>query len=461
MIIRTYFDKNNTIVSNKTVNTGLNPVSELFYGGGPNRKIYSRFLFHFNEERIKKLYNDGTFADITKLKHTLNMTNTGCFDFDLLNTNLNSKMRTTSFDLIVFKINEEWDNGTGYDYELPIMVNGKSLYFNGSSNWYEAKKDIPWNASGTYDVIPLQIIGTPIHFDKGNENISFDITDYVNSVLTGGTQNYGLGLAFTRNFEISTSEEPQYVGFFTNNTQTFYEPFIETVYNNQIKDDRNDFYLDKTNKLYLYVNLGGIPTNLDELPIVEIIDNNNNIIDNPVVEHVSKGIYCIDLLVNTTLNNIETMYYDKWSNIKINGVNRPTIEMEFIVKDSMGYYQMSSDVLPKKIGLNISGLQNNEKIKRGDLRKVIVSARVPYTVNQNEKMTDIKYRLYVKEGSAEYTVIDYHPIEMSVNNYYFLLDTESLLPNKYYVDMLVTSNLEATTFKDVVNFTIINQVELK
>ena len=33
MVIRTFFDKNNTIVSNQYVNTGLNPVTELFYGG--------------------------------------------------------------------------------------------------------------------------------------------------------------------------------------------------------------------------------------------------------------------------------------------------------------------------------------------------------------------------------------------------------------------------------------------
>jgi anthranilate synthase component 1 len=33
MVILTYFDKNNTIVSNLDVNTGLNPIAELFYGG--------------------------------------------------------------------------------------------------------------------------------------------------------------------------------------------------------------------------------------------------------------------------------------------------------------------------------------------------------------------------------------------------------------------------------------------
>ena len=33
MVVRTYFDKNNTIIKNSNINTGLNPVTELFYGG--------------------------------------------------------------------------------------------------------------------------------------------------------------------------------------------------------------------------------------------------------------------------------------------------------------------------------------------------------------------------------------------------------------------------------------------
>ena len=58
MVIRTYFDKNNTIVNNQTVNTGLNPVTELFYGGSTGMEKFSRFLFHFNEARLKDLDNN-------------------------------------------------------------------------------------------------------------------------------------------------------------------------------------------------------------------------------------------------------------------------------------------------------------------------------------------------------------------------------------------------------------------
>jgi hypothetical protein len=51
--------------------------------------------------------------------------------------------------------------------------------------------------------------------------------------------------------------------------------------------------------------------------------------------------------------------------------------------------------------------------------KVIVSARIPYTVEQTQIISGLKYRLYVSEGSAELTVIDMEPIEMTNNHYYF------------------------------------------
>lgn len=464
MVIRTYFDKNNTIVSNTNVNTGLNPVTELFYGGAEGQHQYSRFLFHFDETRLRDLYTGGTFTDLTKLKHTLRMTNTGSFDKDLLNTNMGSKDRTTSFDLITFKIGQQWDNGVGYDYEIPILTSGDASFSNTPSNWVNARTGIEWNnGTGVYSGSPSGITVSTQHFDKGNENIEMDITNYVNGLLTGDT-NFGLGIAYPRAYEVMNTENLQYVGFFTNNTQTFYEPFIETTYSNHITDDRNNFYLDKKNKLYLYVNVAGNPINLDVKPSVNVLDENGFLFSAYTpsdVNHVTKGVYSIDIIVPTTAENIETMYEDVWTGLTINGVNRPDVTLDFVVKDSFEYYNMDGDSLPKKVGVSIAGLQNMEKIKRGDIRKVLVSARIPYTVEQSQNISDIKYRLYVSEGSAELTVIDFQPVEMAVNNYYFLLDTASLIPNTYYLDVLVTSNLEVTTIKRAVQFQIVNQVDLR
>jgi hypothetical protein len=465
MVIRTYFDKNNTIISNTIANTGLNPVAELFYGGYDGIEKYSRFLFYFDESRLKSLYDDGTYSDLSKLKHTLRLTNTASFDTGLLNGTMSAKDRASSFDLILFTINQDWDNGVGYDYEVPILASGDYLYSTGPSNWTTPKIGFNWNGgTGVYSGSPSGITVTTQHFDKGNENIEMDISNYVNGLLTGNT-NYGLGIAFARGYELINTTALQYVGFFTNNTQTFYEPYVETIYENVIKDDRNNFFLDKNNKLYLYVNLGGNPTNLDQIPSVEVYDYNGVIFSSYTsseVYQVTKGVYAIDILVPTDMDNIQTMYNDVWGDITINGVNRPDISLNFVVKDSMEYYNIgTNDMLPKKVAVNISGIRNQENIKRGDIRKVIVSARIPYTVEQTQYIDNLQYRLYVKEGSRELTVIDFQPIEMANNYYYFLLDTPSLIPNTYYLDVLATSNLEVTTLKNVCQFNIVNQVELR
>jgi len=465
MVIRTYFDKNNTIVSSLSVNTGLNPIAELFYGGPANQEQYSRFLFHFDETRVKSLYTGGTFTDLTKLRHTLRLTNTGAFDTDLLNGSYGSKARATSFDLIVFKISQDWDNGCGYDYEVCNLLNGDCAFSNGPSNWTTPQTGFEWSGgTGVYSGSPSGITISTTHFDKGNENIEFDISDYVNGLLTGDT-NYGLGIAYARSYEQLTTTALQYVGFFTNNTQTFYEPFVETIYDNHIQDDRNNFFLDKNNKLYLYSNIGGNPTNLDNIPSVGVYDQDGVLFSaytSSAVTHVTLGVYSIDIKVPTNATNDCTMYNDIWSGISINGVSRPNIELDIVMKDSLGYYNIgNNDMLPKKVAVNVAGIQNQEKIKRGDIRKVIVSARIPYTVEQTQAIDGLEYRLYVSEGRAELTVIDFQPIEMANNYYYFLLDTASLIPNTYYLDVLVTSNLQVTTIKNAVSFNIVNQVDLR
>lgn len=464
MVLRTYFDRNNVIVYNSNVNVGRNPVAELYYGGRDAKNSYTRLLFQFDESRLKELYEDKTYADLSKLRHTLKMTNTGAFDTDLLGkTTCGGKDRACSFDLVVFPITQDWDEGNGYDYGECTYVGEASTSFC-PSNWLEAQTNTPWSGgNGVYSGSPI-VIGTQ-HFEQGNENLEIDITDVVNGYITGDT-NYGLGLAFIRTLEETETTNHQYVGFFTRHTQSFYEPFVETVYDCHIKDDRNNFYLDKDNKLCLYVNLGGTPTNLDEVPGAVVYDGSGNVFSaftSSAVTQVTKGVYCIDINVPTTEDNVDCIQFtDVWTGITINGVSRPDIELDFVVKDSSEYYNIGQDdILPKKIGLNVTGIKRDESIYRGDIRKVIVSTRIPYTIEQKQSVDNLKYRLYVKEGKNEYTVIDFQDVEMGNNYNYFLLDTASLVPGIYYLDVKVESNLEVTTTKDVLKFEIVSQSDLR
>lgn len=464
MVIRTYFDRNNTIVYNGRTNVGRNPITELFYGGDSTSQSYSRFIFQFDESRLKELYTGGTFVDLTKVRHTLKMTNTGAFDTDLLGTTTcGGKERACSFNLIVFPISQDWDEGVGYDYAGCTFIGEGSQSFC-PSNWFEAQTNTSWSGGGgTYTGSPI-VIATQ-HFEQGNENLEIDITDIVNGYLTGDT-NYGLGIAFPRTLEETQTTNHQYVGFFTRHTQTFYEPFVETIYDCHIKDDRNNFFLDKDNTICLYVNLNGTPTNLDTNPGAIIYDGNGDIFSAftpSAVTHVTKGVYCIDLNVPTNGQNTDCIQFmDLWTGITINGITRPDVELDFILRDSTEYYNIGDgDMLPKKVGLNVTGIKREERIHRGDIRKVIISTRIPYTIEQKQSVDALKYRLYVKEGKNEYTVINFQDVEMANNYNYFLLDTASLIPGTYYLDVKVESNLEVTTLKDVLSFDIVSQSDLR
>ena len=469
MVIRTFLDKNNTILYNKITNTGKNPVAELFYGGSyeTNSPIFTRFLFQFDIQRIIELRTKGMFPDLTKLKHTLRMTNTGTFDDSLLGTETgDNKNRANSFNLNLFEIPQTWDEGVGYDFsgQKYFSSSDASVVSYGPSNWKEAQTGIPWdNGSGVFTGwTSTSIVGSQ-HFEDGNENLEIDISDIVNGYLTGMTNN-GLGLAFDESLETSIVSSLQYVGFFTRHTQTFYEPYVETKYLNSIKDDRANFYLNKKNKLYLYVNAGGIPTDVDSMSTMGVLIL-NNIEDTYAsrtssdITHEGQGIYSIELIIPTTDIGC-VLYEDIWSGIIINGISIPDIELSFELKNSDGYYNVGSDATtPKNYKFNVSGISSSEKINRGDVRKVRVNAKVPYTTNQQEVLDLLEYRLYVKEGNAEYTVIDYTSVDRAFNYNFFLLDTQSLVPQRYYLDIKAISNYEVKTTKNVISFDIVSQVD--
>jgi len=445
MVLRTYLSKNNTIVSGTKINTGKNPISELYYGGV--NKGFSRNLMQFNHTNIKKYYEEGFFGDLSKVTHTLKMVNTGIFNEDLLNKNTeDGKERTSSFDLVLFEINESWDEGIGYDYNLNLKG---GVISNKPSNWYDRETGVNWGINGVdnSNLINIQ------HFSDGNENLTLDITSIVNEYILGTKTNNGMALSFTPYLESLDSDKPQYVGFFSRHTQTFHEPYIESKYTNVISDDRFNFYGEKNNKLYLYVNTNNQPTNLDELPIVTIKSENGDLDEFTVTaEQISKGVYGIDVIINESGN---FMCEDKWSNIKIGGIERPDITLNFEVKESDDYYNIGLNTeIPESYKMNIVGIKYNEKINKGDVRKIFTNAVVPYTVNHKVLVDRLEYRLFVKEGVNEHTVIDYNLVNKTFMNNYFLLDTESLLPNTYYLDIRVKNGDQIKTTKEILKFDV-------
>ena len=482
-ITNSYFSKNNTLISNSFTNTGRNPVTELFFGNMITSQYpngYSRFIFDLDLTLLKEKYNDGTISSCdADMKHTLRMTNTSTFSLEFLNSSTSQgRQRATSFDLILFRIPfiddnpnqpQLWDEGVGYDFaDLQYNIELDRNYSERPSNWYQTTTISNWTENGIYNnqnvgTVPfssLTIVDIQ-HFQFGNENVEFDMTDEINDILFGTLNNVsGWGIAFRPQIETLTGLSNTYeVQFFTRHTQTFYEPFLETTYNDIIDDDRNLFSLGKINKLYLYLYENGNPINLDYFPSVNIIDNAGNPIDGLTgltTCQRTKGIYEVEI---PPLIGYKTpcTFSDQWYDLKINGFSIASILNDFTLQPFKNVYQIGTTSQdPKIYGLDYYGIKQDEKIFNTDIRKVGVVIKQAYTTNKLLQKVDAFYRIYVREGQTEVQVQDWTKINRTPNEYYFLFDTRDKIPNEYYIDLKVESSGEVNTYKKQIKFQIVD-----
>lgn len=458
-IYRTYFDKNNTIIKNSRVNTGRNPVSELFYGD-----MVSRFLFYCSFDELKdKIENKEIIID-QNIKHVLKIKNTSSFDISPYLSESNNlvfedKYRSSSFDLELRPIQEFWDEGMGYEFSKnPNTQIGNRDYSEETSNWFNGTLVNEFNTPGGTlgSVIDTQ------HFDKGSEDVSMDVTEFVNTLLvsgttTGITENYnGFCLKYTNDIENLTNNNRVYtLGLYTKHTQTYFEPYIETYFDDHISDNRVDFFLNKNNKLFLYVNVDGKLTNLDILPTCTI---EGVILDNQlIVKQKTKGVYYVELLANSETFDSYVEYKDVWSNIRINGINRPDIKLTFVPKEDVNYYQVGSHISdPIRYGVSVSGIKNDEKLNQGEVKKVLVHLRKPYTVNQQDVITNLYYKIYIKQGNGVIDIVNWDRVNKIYNTNSFNIDTTWLIPQNYFVDIKLEMNGEVNIYNEILKFKINN-----
>lgn len=455
-VFRSYFEKNNTIISDSNTNTAKNQVSELFYGGN-----YSRFLLKVDLTNLIERINQGYINRENISKHVLKLINTVNPSPDVTHyfneiTGIQSK-RAVSFDLVLFKLEQEWDEGTGYDYsDTTLLQPFENTYDGRPSNWYYPNTVGTWTTDGAMN--SGTIISTQ-HFDNGSENLEFDITQYINDVLDGNETHYGLGIAFDAPYEsMNTLDIYRSVAFFSKYTQTFFEPFLETIYDDSFVDNRNDFYFDTDRCLILYVNQGGQPVNLDSLPTVDIMNGDDVLLSDLESVQVTKGIYKVCFSISKQQCPSPIMLTDVWKGLSIGGYSVGNQTQHFVLKDNMEYLTFDSETEPTPLKFSFHGISKEEKLPWGDVKKVYVEARSPYTFADKLVVENIEYRVYVTEGSKEIDVIEWAKVSKAINANYFLLDTAMLIPNKeYFIDIKMTSNREVTTHTKQISFYVTNR----
>jgi len=496
-ILRSYIDKNNTITSNSYVNTARNPVVQLNFGASdfvvPNFG-FTRYIFDLDLQLLRDQIASGVISTgcTTGMTHVLKMTNTSSFQEDLVNTNMSDeRRRASSFDLILFRIPkfsgstgspQFWDEGVGFDYndfnitknsalggQTPLTYVDSRAFSTRPSNWYQTTKIDTWSEPGLYNnknqglvnYSGLTIVATQ-HFAIGNEDLQMDMTNEINSILNGSlTGVTGWGLAYLPQIEnISGLTDSYSVGFFSKYTQTFYQPYLLTTYNDLVEDDRNIFLRNQQNKLFLYVYQNGDLTNLDTTPYVRIEDQKGTAVSGMTSLSTclrTKGIY--EVVVPNGFSGYPTpcLFYDIWSGLTINGQSIPNVQNQFILQQySAGIQIGSTSKEPQKFGFDFYGILQDEKILTSDIRKVGVTIKKAYTGQQLLVDVSAFYRVYVREGNTEVQVQDWTPINRTPNEYFFMFDMRDKIPNQYYVDIQVNTSGEKDTYKKQLTFNIVN-----
>jgi hypothetical protein len=451
---RSYFEKNNTIIKNSQVNTAKNPTTEIFYGSS-----FSKFLFKVDFTELKNKIENSEYILNSNTRHTLHLTNCIFGDETFLGAKRGTgRERTNSFDLIVFKVPEFWDEGLGFDYEDGgyDFTTGNKTFDERPSNWFNRTTLQEWSSEGVYSTSPNII--TTIHFDNGNEDINVNITDYVNDILDGET-NHGLGLAFALLYEDLSPEVDQSVSFFTKYTQTFFEPYVETFFDDIIQDNRLNFIEKAQQNLYLYVTKGTNFYNLDTLPTVDILDSTNTPIaglTGLTTTHIKKGVYKVTFGIDGVLCDGKRFFFDKWKGLSLDGVSISNVIQKFIPYPYTSLFTVGENQTElQRYSIQYFGIKQGEKVKRGDKRKVVVTFRsIDYPKTQ--LFDDVYYRMFIKEGRTDVIVHDWTKLD-TTNENSFTLDTSIYVPREYFIELKGKTHTEEIYYDEHIKFEILSE----
>ena len=457
---RSYFEKNNTIIKDSQANTAKNPATEIFYGSS-----FSKFLFKVDFTDLKNKVNNDELVVDSNTRHTLHLTNTIFGDEGQKGLNRTTgRDRTSSFDLILFKLDQFWDEGLGFDYADSgyDFVTGNRTFDERPSNWYYRTTLNTWTTAGVFHDSPTVLsgyTGNKIHMDNGGENIDFDITNYVNGIITGNT-NHGLGLSFAVVYQYLTPDRDQSVAFFTKYTQTFFEPYVDSHFEDTIMDDRNNFVEKIEQNLYLYVTKGTNFYNLDSTPTVDILDSDGTVItglSGLTTTLIRKGIYKVTFTITTPECDGKKFFTDHWKGVILDGNTiSGGVRQKFIPKPyTAGFTVGENQTELQRYAIQFFGIKQNEKIVSGEIRKVVITFKsidVPKTVLLDE----VYYRIYIEEGTTQVIVHDWTLLDKTNENS-FQLDSSYLIPRQYFLQIKGKTHTEEIYYKESINFEIVSE----
>lgn len=444
-IYRIYPSKSNTIASGSAfeyINSSQNPVSDIFYGGGYTKNgtyrenNISRLLLYFDFDNLLSKFADLTINSGTVESYRIVLKNSVPDDKILIpefdNIPINKSI-ASSFDLIAFPIDKEWDEGRGYDlFETSYLLKSPgSLRLTGYSNWIYAKYNDAWNEPGIYNNPTASTSNfSSQHFPLGSEDINMDVTDIVNDWLSGGSINNGIAIAFSREYELISGDTRNIASFFTQKTNSSFKPYLEVKYNQTILDERTIVTNNRPCRLFLYTFSGNQAVNFYSAGTVSIkTQSNTNVYTGLVPQQLSKGVYYVDVWMSAATAG--QRYKDVWQGVTFQpGYDQTDFTQFFDINQN--YYTNNSKSINDYV-VTTYGLNNNDTLQTDELIRVYADTRVNYTLKSPKTSYGLEYRLSMNNviELIPWTPCDSAIIDGCAKNF-LDLDTSWLLTNQNY-----------------------------
>lgn len=453
---RTYINNQATLISSNYTNNSKNPVLEIVR----SKDQHSRYIFSFDLTRLREKINQIGYISGSVETHTVNFYNCIRYREELIGaTTVDGYYRDNNVDIQLFTFDETFAKGIGYDYNYTtgttFVTSDVSQYV---PNWYYRDKVNQWSENGVYSGTSSNVLAT-YSILEGNENISFDVTNKIQDVLFNTTANtVNFGISYTSQFEQTLSGDSKYISsFFSKTTNSFYEPFLQTKVNDIITDNRESFYLDETNQLYLYLS-----KEVDSVNSVTILDYEDQLyitLTGNSITKVNNKIYKIDVTILSDEYPDLVNFEDMW-NVTVNGVTKDIIQQFTLLTDSLSLQQENA-YENSDYYFTVSGILQGEKISQSNKSRTLqVKTKILYNSSiENETPIDfIDYRLFVLEGNNEVEIFPFTNVNKTYYNNYFTIDIESLVPQVYYIDLRLNRNGIILPYTKKISFEVLSEI---
>jgi hypothetical protein len=438
MIIRSYFKRQATLIRNSFTNSSRNPVFELSYGGNSNsaNTYVSRYVFNIDLDNLSKKITSNTINQNSVQSHILKIKNCISLNDGYIGVDLITSKRASGFDLAFIKLNEAFDEGTGYDYIYNDSQYREIELNKSAANWYNRKNpQITWSQSGVFtgntdNISASTILGTQ-RFEIGNEDIEIDITNYVNGILFSGNTNNGIAIVYSANTESLTSITKNVVTFFSKYTQTFFEPFLETSYDDRINDELCCMNFDVSNDFFFVSQ-----SLISAVTKFEIIDSNNIVITSVTsgFTQLNRYNYKISQTIDSENYQDQEIFTYRWYYIQ-NGKYK-LLEKEFNIT-KIDLNDGMSLTYSTEVFINLLGIKHNEIISKkvGLKRLIFKPKRLIQSKILKNIVGDIEFRIYVNQGKNQIDVIPFTKASKVNDEYFTEIDFSWFISHDYTIEI--------------------------